>query len=76
MNDTIQIKVKGGYIVATVSNDPNYPGIDVEYIAHNDHGQMMSRPRVLIEYPEDDTLRALIWNDSNSEDYTEEITLL
>ena len=76
MNDIIQIKVKGGYIVATMSSDPNYPGIDVEYITYDDHGQIMSRPRVLIEYPEDGTLRALVWNDPHNEDYTEEINLL
>lgn len=81
MNE-IRIKVKGGYLIAAPSPDPNYPGIDVEYIADNDAGKNMSRPRVLVEYPQDDdcdaatTLRALIWNNPQSEDYTEEIELL
>lgn len=81
MNE-IKIKVKNGYLRATPSPDPNYPGIDVEYIADDDTGKNMSRPRVLIEYPQaddcniDTTLRALIWNDPQSEDYTEEVELL
>lgn len=75
MNE-IRIKVKGGYLIATPSLDPNYPGIDVEYISDDDTGQHISRPRVLVEYPKDDTLRAIIWNDPQSEDYTEEIDLL
>lgn len=74
MNE-IRIKVKNGYLRATPSPDPNYPGIDIEYISDNDTGQHMSRPRVLVEYPENDTLRALIWNDPQSEDYTKEISL-
>lgn len=76
MNNTIQIRVKGGYIVATVYDDPEYPGIDVEYIADNDKGETASRPRVLVEYPKDDCLRALVWNDPDSEDYTNEINLM
>lgn len=80
--DEIKIKVKNGYLRATPSPDPNYPGIDVEYITNDDTGKNMSRPRVLVEYPQDDdcnantTLRALIWDDPQSEDYTKEIELL
>jgi hypothetical protein len=76
MSNTIQTRVKGGYIVASVSSDPNYPGIDVEYVADDDSGEEASRPRVLVEYPANDCLRALIWNDPGNEDYTEEIYLL
>ena len=73
MRDVIEVRVKGGYIVASVSSDPDYPGIDIEYVADSDNGLDMSRPRVLFEYPNDGCLRALIWNDHNSEDYTDEI---
>lgn len=76
MNNEIVVKVKGGHLVATISQDPNYPGIDIEYIANDDRGENLSRPRVLVECPLDDQLRALIWNDSNNEDYTEEIQLI
>lgn len=73
MRNVIEVRVKGGYIVASVFSDPNYPGIDVEYVADNDNGQMQSRPRVLFECPNGGCLRALIWKDPNSEDYTDEI---
>lgn len=76
MNDRLVVKVKGGHLVATISQDPHYPGIYVEYIAKDDSGQNLSRPRVLVEYPLDDKLRALIWNDPNNEDFTEEIQLI
>ena len=76
MSDRLVVKVKGGYLMATISQDPHYPGIDVEYIAKDDNGQNLSRPRVLVEYPLDDKLRALIWTDPNDEDFTDEIQLI
>ena len=76
MSDQLVVKVNGGCLVATKSQDPEYPGIDVEYIADDDNGQMMSRPRVLVEYPVNDCLRVLIWNNPNNENYTEDITLI
>lgn len=74
--DKIKIRVKNGYLEAAISPDPNYPGIDIEYIPDDKTRERLSRPRVLVEYPEDDTLRALIWNDPMNEDYTKEIKLL
>ncbi len=71
--DEMHERVTCGYLKATVCPDPDYPGIDVEYIADNDKGEELSRPRVLIEYPIDGDLRALIWNDPTDEDYTKEI---
>ena len=71
--DKIVIKIEGGHLVATPSQDPNYPGIDVEFVADNDKGETASRPRVLFEKPLGEKLRALIWGDSNKEDYTDEI---
>ena len=76
MGDKLVVKVKGGCLVATISLDPDYPGIDVEYISDRDMGENMSRPRVLVEWPHEDVLRALIWNNPHSEDYTKEITLI
>lgn len=72
-SNSICVPVKGGTLVATASTDPNYPGIDVEFVADNDTGEFASRPRVLIEKTDDFGLRALVWNDKNSEDYTESI---
>lgn len=70
----IIVRIQGGYFVATEASDPDYPGIDVEFVSDSDSGEYASRPRVLFERPaENGKLRALIWNDKNSEDYTEEI---
>ena len=70
----IVVKIQGGYLVATESLDPEYPGIDVEFISDSDNGGYASRPRILFEKPvEGGELRVLIWNDKNSEDYTKEI---
>jgi len=76
MKETLKVKVQGGYLVATVSADPDYPGIDVEYISEDDNGERLSRPRVLVECPPEGALRALIWNNPHSEDYEEEVPLL
>ncbi len=75
--NTLQIRLPNGYLVATISQDPEYPGIDVEYVDDNDKGTNLSRPRVLIEAPVEDSglIRALIWNNPKDEDYTEEIEL-
>ena len=75
--DTLQIRLPNGYLVASISADPDYPGIDVEYVDDNEKETDLSRPRVLIEAPVEDNgaIRALIWNDPKDEDYTEEIEL-
>ena len=70
----IIVKIQGGHLVATESQDTDYPGIDVEFVPDSDNGEHASRPRVLFEKPvEDGELRALVWDDKNSEDYTNEI---
>lgn len=81
METALTVRVKNGWLVATKSPDPDYPGIDVEYIVDNDKIKVkdaLSRPRVLIEYPTDDSysLRALIWNNPHNEDYEEAVDLL
>jgi hypothetical protein len=77
MNNTLQIRLPNGYLIATISQDPDYPGIDVEYIDDNEKETDLSRPRVLIEAPVESNgvVRALIWNDPKDEDYTEDIDL-
>ena len=74
--NTLVVNVRGGYLIATISTDPYYPGIDIEYVAENDNGENLSRPRVLVEWPHNDKLRALIWNDPDNEDYTRKIKLI
>ena len=70
----ISVKVPGGSIIASIADDADYPGIDVEFVSDNDMGEDLRRPRVLFEKPKDGDLRVLIWNDKDNEDYTKEIT--
>lgn len=81
MDNALTVRVKNGWLVATKSSDPDYPGIDIEYVADNERvkaNDMLSRPRVLIEYPSKgvESLRALIWNNPHNEDYEEAVALL
>lgn len=69
------IPIKGGKLDVRVSTDDNYPGVDVEFLSHDDTGSNPSRPRVVVECPKDGNLRVLIWNDSENEDYTHCIEL-
>lgn len=75
------IPLENGYLDIRVSQDPDYPGLDVEYISDNPHPEALPNPRVTIETPYDvDTggynlLRALIWTYRKSKKYTYEIEL-
>ena len=75
----MEVAIPGGILRATESTDPDYPGIDVEFIAFEENyknDRFLSRPRVLTEYSiEDNELRTLIWADETKEDYSEEIEL-
>lgn len=77
-HNNLSVAVHGGHFVATVceNEDLEYPGICVEYVADNDNGNTASRPKVQIEYPLHDAPRVLIWQNSDSEDYTEDIPLM
>jgi hypothetical protein len=72
------LPIKKGHLDIRVSTDSNYPGLDVEYISDIEYSRLVgispckSRPRVLIETAEN-TLRALIWGNPHSEDYSESI---
>lgn len=70
----LKVPVPGGHLVARRSFDPNYPGIDVEFVPEvgND---TLSNPRVLIEKPSGESLRAFVWNNAYKEDYTTMISL-
>lgn len=71
----VRVKVEGGYLLAKANRDPNYPGIDVEFVPDKQPAgdDVLSLPRVLMEKPCGESLRALVWADSGSEDYTKEI---
>ena len=69
----LKVRVDGGYLIATESGDVNYPGICVEFVADNERDDALSRPTVLVEKPDGDELRVLIWGDEDDEDYTTEV---
>lgn len=73
----MEVNIPGGVLRATKSSDPEYPGIDIEFIATAEDrscGKFLSRPRVLMEYKiEDNELRAAVWADEKSEDYSDDI---
>ncbi|MBQ7818606.1 MAG: hypothetical protein IJ341_02795 [Bacteroidales bacterium] len=75
---TIQVDTPNGYFRASKSSDPNYPGIDIDFIDAKEiagkANDRVCRPRVLFECPKDGELRVLVWADPNNEDYTGEIT--
>ncbi len=72
---TYGIPIANGVLKIDVSQDPMYPGIDIEFDTESDN--IITRPRVLIEAPIDaetkvqNNLRAVIWADENSEDYSD-----
>ena len=73
----LEVKLPNGMIVANKALDPDYPGIDIEFIPDDEPEIPLSiRPRILVERPieEGEHLRALIWSNPAKEDYTEEIT--
>ena len=78
-NNMVKIHTPKGFFEVMVSTDPEYPGVDVEIIpnsqiAPKDKKKLTaSRPRVVFELKEGETLRAVIWDDPDQEDYTKEI---
>lgn len=69
----MQIKFSDGYIRVNLIEDPEYPGVDVEFVPNKPQEDALSFPRVLFEKPKDDNLRVLIWANPNDEDYSDEI---
>lgn len=65
--------VRNGTLDITMNNDPDYPGLDIEYVSEKEEllpkDVPYTRPRVLIEN-HNDKLRALIWGQHDSEDYS------
>ena len=72
---TYRLPIKNGYLDIRASQDPDYPGLDIEYIDDKEsNDDPHTRPRVLIECPKDtNTLRALVWGDADSEDYDTDV---
>lgn len=69
-----EFKLPNGVLRITETTNPDYPGVDIEFITpENNNGNVASRPRVIIEQPVGENLRVLVFNDSKSEEYTDEI---
>ncbi len=70
------VPIKDGYLDIAVTTDSDYPGVDIEYISNKenelDDNKLYVRPRILIENNEG-VLRTLIWEDHNSEDYSDDV---
>ena len=74
----IDVEVPVGFLRATACIDPDYPGIDIEFIPDkNGNSEALSLPRVLFESSvETKQLRAIIWGDEMQEDPTHKVNFL
>ena len=66
--EKIVVNVPGGIIKATKSCDPDYPGIDMEFIP--DHPDGTTNFRMLME-SDNGIIRGHVWSDPHNEDPTE-----
>lgn len=73
--EVLKKRIGNGLLCASVIDDDAYPGIDIEYIPDEEPDGAVSLPRVLVEWPEKEKLRALIWNNPSEEDYTQKVIL-
>lgn len=80
-NTVYKIPLGNGVLCIEATNDPLYPGVDIEFVPNNESSdELVTRPRILIEAPLDpdtneyENLRALVWGRADSEDYTDKIT--
>lgn len=70
-----EIRTDAGVFVISEAPDPNYPGVDIEFIADESQEDTVSNPRICFEYSaEDRTLQAYAWTDMSNEDFTHKIT--
>jgi hypothetical protein len=79
-NMIYRMPIKDGFLEINMSCDPNYPGLDIEFIPNDEsETEAYTRPRILIEAPYDketgayEPLRAYAWTDAGNEDYTHKI---
>lgn len=68
----MQIRFNDGYIRVNLIEDPKYPGVDVEFVP-DDMADDQFAPRVLFERPNGDYVRAVAWNNPNSDEYSVEV---
>ena len=76
----IKVRVNGGYLVASPSDDPDYPGIWIEFIKDEVSEDAETNKQILVEQPQyagykAGEIRVLIWEDEKDCDFTKEIKL-
>lgn len=74
-SDTVSLTsaVPDGSLITTINTDPNFPGLGVEYSPENAQAYPEETifPRLLIEKSsKTNKLAAMLWEKSDSEDYT------
>lgn len=72
-----RLPIRDGFLDISISADPNYPGIDIEYVSENEDENSWTRPRVVVENDNSENeLRCLVWADRASEDFTDYVCLI
>lgn len=56
----ILVGLENGCLIANQNTEPDYPGIDIEFISDAEDEKALSKPRVLIERPKGEGLRILV----------------
>jgi hypothetical protein len=65
--EQLKVKTAWGQLIATPTGNPEYPGIFLEYEDSKESNQV-----ALLEVPESEALRLLVWSDKDNEDFTHE----
>lgn len=72
-----RLPIRDGFLDISISAEPNYPGIDIEYVSENEDENSWTRPRVVVENDNlENELRCLVWADRTSEDFTDYVCLI
>ena len=73
------LPIADGQLELTVSNDPLYPGVDIEFVMPDESQDYITKPRIVIEAPIDEdtkiqeNLRVLLWAGAYTEDFTNKV---
>lgn len=75
MEDKIVVELPNGTkLIAEKSSDENWPGIYIQLEGTPESDDEVSVPTVLMEFnPENNGVRAFLWADKHSEDYTHKV---
>lgn len=71
---TIVLAVNNGHLRATIGEDLDCPGINVEFIPDAKKKNVLSNPKILMEVPKNEEVRVFAWTDKTQKEYTEKLT--